>query len=473
MLRVRIDGGRSRTEQLRVIAGISHRVRPRHRRHHRPAEHPVHWIRRRGRARDLAAPRGRRPADDRGLRRHPARHPRQPGRRHRRRRDHRPDPGHRRDHRAASSATPSCQPAAQVQDRRSPGTRASTSCTRSTTSRSSASCTPSSGAGYDLWVGGGLSTAPAAGRAPRRLRGRRSEAADVWHGVISIFRDYGYRRLRNKARLKFLLAEWGPAKFREVLETEYLGHAAPRRPAAGARRPARATTSACTGRRTAATTSARAPVVGRISGDAAHRPRRPVASRRHRPRCASRRTRSSSCSTSPPDRGRRPRGRARRLGLSASAQPVPPPHDGLHRHRVLQARHRRDQGHRRRPPSPSSSAGSPTSPTGSTPRSRSTSTAAPTPAPASRPPTSASRARSSPTDGEQEPGFQVHLGGGLASADRDEAGLGRTVRGLKVTGRRPARLRRARRAPLRSPSARPARRSPSGPTASDEEELLQ
>ena len=36
-------------------------------------------------------------------------------------------------------------------------------------------------------------------------------------------------------------------------------------------------------------------------------------------------------------------------------------------------------------------------------------------------------------DGEQEPGFQVHLGGGLASADRDEAGLGRTVRGLKVT----------------------------------------
>ena len=36
-------------------------------------------------------------------------------------------------------------------------------------------------------------------------------------------------------------------------------------------------------------------------------------------------------------------------------------------------------------------------------------------------------------DGEQVPGFQVHLGGGLASVDRDEAGLGRTVRGLKVT----------------------------------------
>ena len=36
-------------------------------------------------------------------------------------------------------------------------------------------------------------------------------------------------------------------------------------------------------------------------------------------------------------------------------------------------------------------------------------------------------------DGEQVPGYQVHLGGGLVSADRDEAGLGRTVRGLKVT----------------------------------------
>jgi sulfite reductase (ferredoxin) len=36
-------------------------------------------------------------------------------------------------------------------------------------------------------------------------------------------------------------------------------------------------------------------------------------------------------------------------------------------------------------------------------------------------------------NGGQEPGFQVHLGGGLASQDREEAGLGRTVRGLKVT----------------------------------------
>jgi sulfite reductase (ferredoxin) len=49
------------------------------------------------------------------------------------------------------------------------------------------------------------------------------EVADVWEGVTSIFRDYGYRRLRSRARLKFLVADWGIEKFREVLENEYLG----------------------------------------------------------------------------------------------------------------------------------------------------------------------------------------------------------------------------------------------------------
>lgn len=36
-------------------------------------------------------------------------------------------------------------------------------------------------------------------------------------------------------------------------------------------------------------------------------------------------------------------------------------------------------------------------------------------------------------DGGQQPGFQVHLGGGLAAVDQAEPTLGRTVRGLKVT----------------------------------------
>jgi sulfite reductase (ferredoxin) len=48
------------------------------------------------------------------------------------------------------------------------------------------------------------------------------EVADAWEGVAAVFRDYGYRRLRSRARLKFLVADWGVEKFREVLETEYL-----------------------------------------------------------------------------------------------------------------------------------------------------------------------------------------------------------------------------------------------------------
>jgi sulfite reductase (ferredoxin) len=53
----------------------------------------------------------------------------------------------------------------------------------------------------------------------------------VWAGVAGIFRDYGYRRLRTRARLKFLMADWGPVKFREVLETEYLERRLPDGPA--------------------------------------------------------------------------------------------------------------------------------------------------------------------------------------------------------------------------------------------------
>ncbi|MGN9789534.1 nitrite/sulfite reductase [Streptomyces sp. NPDC054847] len=80
---------------------------------------------------------------------------------------------------------------------------------------------PEHGPGFDLWVGGGLSTNPKLGV---RLGAwvPLDEVPDAWEGVVSIFRDYGYRRLRNRARLKFLVADWGPEKFRQVLEDEYL-----------------------------------------------------------------------------------------------------------------------------------------------------------------------------------------------------------------------------------------------------------
>src|SRR6478609_9476898 len=80
---------------------------------------------------------------------------------------------------------------------------------------------PDHGPGFDLWVGGGLSTNP--------MLGQRvgawvplDEVPEVWEAVVSVFRDYGYRRLRSKARLKFLIKDWGVEKFRQVLETEYL-----------------------------------------------------------------------------------------------------------------------------------------------------------------------------------------------------------------------------------------------------------
>ncbi|MFI9454419.1 nitrite/sulfite reductase [Amycolatopsis sp. NPDC052450] len=80
---------------------------------------------------------------------------------------------------------------------------------------------PEHGPGFDVWVGGGLSTNPMIGQ---RLGAWVSldEVPDVWEGVISVFRDYGYRRLRARARIKFLVKDWGVAKFRQVLEDEYL-----------------------------------------------------------------------------------------------------------------------------------------------------------------------------------------------------------------------------------------------------------
>ncbi len=80
---------------------------------------------------------------------------------------------------------------------------------------------PEHGPGLDVWVGGGLSTNP---MLAQRLGVwvPLEEVAEVWAGIVGIFRDYGYRRLRSKARLKFLVKDWGTEKFREVLETEYL-----------------------------------------------------------------------------------------------------------------------------------------------------------------------------------------------------------------------------------------------------------
>ena len=81
---------------------------------------------------------------------------------------------------------------------------------------------PEHGPGFDVWVGGGLSTNP---MLAQRLGVwvPLHEVPELWVAVVGAFRDYGYRRLRGRARLKFLIADWGVRRFREVVETEYLG----------------------------------------------------------------------------------------------------------------------------------------------------------------------------------------------------------------------------------------------------------
>jgi sulfite reductase (ferredoxin) len=81
-------------------------------------------------------------------------------------------------------------------------------------------------AGFDLWVGGGLGSNP---HFARRLGVFVTPDAvpEVWEAVTLVFRDYGYRKSRKHARLKFLMADWGPERFREVMERDYLGYRLP------------------------------------------------------------------------------------------------------------------------------------------------------------------------------------------------------------------------------------------------------
>ncbi|MEA2460228.1 MAG: hypothetical protein QOH90_405 [Actinomycetota bacterium] len=81
-------------------------------------------------------------------------------------------------------------------------------------------------AGFDMWVGGGLGPNP---KFAQRLGAfvLPERVPEVWEGMTSLFRDYGYRKARNYARLKFLVADWGAERVREVLEKEYLSEPLP------------------------------------------------------------------------------------------------------------------------------------------------------------------------------------------------------------------------------------------------------
>src|SRR4029077_65117 len=75
--------------------------------------------------------------------------------------------------------------------------------------------------GYDVWVGGGLG---ASARMGRRLDvfALPDEAVEVCRGITEIFRDEGRRNKRTRARIKFLVDEWGVERLRAAVE-EKLG----------------------------------------------------------------------------------------------------------------------------------------------------------------------------------------------------------------------------------------------------------
>ncbi|MBO0797370.1 MAG: nitrite/sulfite reductase [Blastocatellia bacterium] len=92
--------------------------------------------------------------------------------------------------------------------------------------------------GFDLWVGGGLGARPFLSQ---RLGVfvYYDEAVEVLTRIVEIFRDHGNRDDRRKARLKFLVADWGVEKFRAELERRLgrrLADAPPGEPAESQRR---------------------------------------------------------------------------------------------------------------------------------------------------------------------------------------------------------------------------------------------
>ncbi|WP_100406863.1 nitrite/sulfite reductase [Bacillus solitudinis] len=75
--------------------------------------------------------------------------------------------------------------------------------------------------GFHVKVGGGLSAKPyLAEELDLFIRPEQVKAVSI--AIATIYRDFGYRQKRHRARLKFLIADWGVEKFKEKL-LEYTG----------------------------------------------------------------------------------------------------------------------------------------------------------------------------------------------------------------------------------------------------------
>jgi NAD(P)H-dependent nitrite reductase large subunit len=72
--------------------------------------------------------------------------------------------------------------------------------------------------GFNIAVGGKIGSGGLRPATPLGVFCRPQEAAALCSHITLMFRDYGPRRARNRARLAFLIEEWGVDRFRQELE---------------------------------------------------------------------------------------------------------------------------------------------------------------------------------------------------------------------------------------------------------------
>ncbi|MDA7978574.1 MAG: NADPH-dependent assimilatory sulfite reductase hemoprotein subunit [Pirellulales bacterium] len=81
--------------------------------------------------------------------------------------------------------------------------------------------------GYNVLVGGGMGVSPSNARTFPALASKLAfvkpdDVPDVALAIVKVFRDFGCRTDRKRARLKYLIHDWGLSKFRAQVEA-YLG----------------------------------------------------------------------------------------------------------------------------------------------------------------------------------------------------------------------------------------------------------
>lgn len=81
--------------------------------------------------------------------------------------------------------------------------------------------------GWDIYVGGGMGTTPSSKRTFPALGvplcyASRTDFLKVSEAIIKVYRDFGDRSDRKRARIKYIIADWGVDAFRAKVE-EYLG----------------------------------------------------------------------------------------------------------------------------------------------------------------------------------------------------------------------------------------------------------